>query len=47
MSRSRGTHVPKRNAYRFIVADPERKRKLQMPKRICEDNIKVDIQEMG
>ena len=38
----------KRNAYRVLeVGTPEGSRPLEKPKRVCEDNIKVDIRETG
>ena len=36
-----------RNAYRVLVRKPERKRPLVRPKRRCEDNIKMDLMEVG
>jgi hypothetical protein len=35
----------KRNAYRILVANPERKRPLGRPRRRCVDNIKMDLRE--
>ena len=32
---------------RFLVGKPEGKRSLRRPRRRCEDNIKVDLQEVG
>jgi hypothetical protein len=37
----------KRNAYRILVRRPEGKRPLGRPRRRWEDNIKMDLQEMG
>jgi hypothetical protein len=37
----------KRNAYRLLVGKPEGKRPLGRPRRRWEDNIKVDLLEMG
>jgi len=34
-------------AYRNLVRKPEVKRPLGRPKRIWEDNIKIDLQEAG
>ena len=34
-------------AYRVVVEKPERKRPLRIPKRRWEDNIKMDLQEVG
>ena len=36
-----------RNAYRVLVREHEGKRPLGMPRRRCEDNIKMDLREMG
>lgn len=36
-----------RGAYRFMVGRPEVKRSLGRPRRRCEDNIKMDFQEIG
>jgi len=40
MGQSRGLH-------RVLVGEPERKRPLGRPRRRWEDNIKMDLQEMG
>ena len=44
-------HVPRmeqfRNAYRVLVVKPESKRPLGRPKRRREDNIKIDLREVG
>jgi hypothetical protein len=37
----------KRNAYRILVGKPEGKRPLGRPRRRWEDNIKLDLREMG
>ena len=37
----------RRGVYRVLVGKPEGKRPLGRPRRRCEDNIKVDLQEMG
>jgi hypothetical protein len=37
----------KRNAYRILVGKPERKRPLERPRRRWEDNIKMDLREIG
>jgi hypothetical protein len=37
----------RRGAYRILVGRPKRKRPLGRPRRRCEDNIKVDLQEAG
>jgi hypothetical protein len=36
----------RRGVYRVLVGKPEGKRPLGRPRRRCEDNIKIDIQEM-
>jgi hypothetical protein len=37
----------RRGAYRVLVGKPEGKRQLGRPSRKCEDNIKMDLQEVG
>jgi hypothetical protein len=37
----------KRNAYRILVGKPEGKKPLEGPMRRWEDNIKMDLREMG
>jgi hypothetical protein len=37
----------KRNAYRILVGEPEGKRPLGRPRRRWEDNIKMDLIEIG
>jgi hypothetical protein len=36
-----------RNSYRNLVGKPEGKRPLGIPRRRLEDNIKMDLREMG
>ena len=36
-----------RNAYRVLVGKPERKRPLRRPRRRWEDNIKINLREVG
>ena len=36
-----------RNAYRVLVGKPERNRPLGRPRRRWEDNIKMDLREVG
>jgi hypothetical protein len=36
-----------RGVHRVLVGKPERKRPLGRPRRIWEDNIKMDLQEVG
>jgi hypothetical protein len=37
----------KRNAYRILVGKPEGERPLGRPRRMCVDNIKMDLREIG
>jgi hypothetical protein len=37
----------KRNAYRILVGTPERKRPIGRPRRRWEDNIRMDLREIG
>ena len=37
----------RRGVYRVLVGKPERKRPLGRPRRRWEDNIKMDVQELG
>jgi len=37
----------RRSIYRVLVGKPEEKRPLGRPKRRCEDNIKMDLKEVG
>jgi hypothetical protein len=39
--------VENRNAFRFLVGKPEGKRPLERPRRRWEDNIEIDIREIG
>jgi hypothetical protein len=36
-----------RGAYRILVGRPEGRRPLERPRRRCEDNIQMDLQEVG
>ena len=36
-----------RNAYRVLVGKPEGKRPLERQRRRCEENIKMDLREVG
>jgi hypothetical protein len=36
-----------RGVYRVLVGRPEGKRPLERPRRRCEDNIKMDLREIG
>jgi hypothetical protein len=37
----------KRNEYRIVVGKPERKSPLGRPRRRWEDNVKMDLREIG
>jgi hypothetical protein len=37
----------KRGAYRILLGRPEERRPLERPRRRYEDNIKMDLQEVG
>jgi len=37
----------RRGVYRFLVGKPERKRTLRRSRHRWEDNIKIDLQEVG
>jgi hypothetical protein len=37
----------KRNAYRLSVGKPEDRRPLGRPRRLCLDNIRMDLVEVG
>jgi len=37
----------RRSVYRVLVGKPERKRPLGRPRRRCDDNNKIDLQEVG
>jgi hypothetical protein len=41
------TNGVKRNAYRILVGKPEEKRPLGRPRRRWEDNIRIDLREIG
>jgi hypothetical protein len=47
MKRACSTNGEKRNAYRILVGKPEGKRSLRRPRRRWEDNIIIDLREMG
>jgi hypothetical protein len=47
MGRACSTNGEKRNAYRILVGRPEEKRPLGRPRRIREDNIRIDLREIG
>jgi hypothetical protein len=37
----------RRNAYRILAGKPEEKRLLGRPRRRCEDNIEMDLRDIG
>jgi hypothetical protein len=47
MGRAYSRNGAKRNAYRILVGKPERKRPLGRPRRRWEDNIIIDLREIG
>jgi hypothetical protein len=47
MCRSCSTYGERRDAYRALVGKPEKKRPLGTPRRRWEDNIKMDLEEVG
>jgi hypothetical protein len=47
IGRACSTSGAKRNSYRILVAEPEGKRPLRIPRRRWMDNIKMDIREIG
>jgi hypothetical protein len=47
MGRACSAYGEDRGVYRVLVRKPEEKRPLGRPRRRCEDNIKMDFQEIG
>ena len=47
MGRACSTYRDTRGVYRVLVGKPERKRPLGKPRRRWEDDIKMDLQEVG
>ena len=47
MGRACSIYGEGRGVYRFLVAKPEGKRPLGRPRRRWEDNIKMDLQDVG
>jgi hypothetical protein len=47
MSRACSTYAERRGVYRVLVGKPEGKRPLGRPRLRWEDNIKMDLQEVG
>jgi hypothetical protein len=47
MGRLSSTHGEKRNVYRILVGRPEAKRPIGRPRRRWQDNIRMDLREIG
>jgi hypothetical protein len=47
MGRAYSIHGQRRNAYMILVGKPEGKRPLGIPRHRREDNIKMDLREIG
>jgi hypothetical protein len=47
MGRACSTNGEKMNAYRILVGKPEGKRPLGRPRRRWDDNIRIDLREIG
>jgi hypothetical protein len=47
LHRACSTHREKRNAYMFLVEKPEGKRPLGIRRRRWDDNINMDLREIG
>jgi hypothetical protein len=47
MGRACSTNGEKRNAYRIFVGKPEEETPLGTPRRRWEDNIRMDLRDMG
>jgi hypothetical protein len=47
MGRTCGTYGERRGAYRVLVGKPEGRRPLGRPRSRWEDNIKMDLREVG
>jgi hypothetical protein len=47
MGRACSTNREKRTVYRILVGQPEGKRPLGRPRRRWEDNIKLDLRDIG
>jgi hypothetical protein len=47
MGKACRTNAEKRNVYRLLLGKPEGKRPLERPRGRCEDNIKLDLREIG
>jgi hypothetical protein len=47
MGRTCGANGEERGVHRVLVGKSEEKRPLGRPRRRCEDNIKMDVEEVG
>jgi hypothetical protein len=47
MGRACGMNGEKMNAYKILVGKPEGKKPLRRPRRRWEDNIRMDVREIG
>jgi hypothetical protein len=47
MGRTCGTYGERKGAYRALMGKPEGRRPLGRPRRRWEDNIKMDLKEVG
>jgi hypothetical protein len=47
MGRACSTNGEKRNAYRLLVGKPEGKRPLGRPRHRWEDNVRINLREIG
>jgi hypothetical protein len=47
MSRACSTHGDKKNTYRILVGKPEGNKSVGRPRRRWEDNIRMDLREIG
>jgi hypothetical protein len=47
MARACSTHGEKWNTYRILVGKPEGKRPIGRPRRRWEDNIRMDLRDIG
>jgi hypothetical protein len=47
MNRARSTYGARRGAYRVLIWKPEGRRQLGRPRLRWEDNIKMDLREVG
>ena len=47
MDRSCGQNGKRRSVFKILINKPIGKRPLRRPKRRCEDNIRIDLKEIG